>query len=489
MNEFDIEWMEQRLRKALAGRQPTAPRRLIDFVDTVPVTNRRAGRIELALERPLVRRSFFALAAAAAVIVAVVGSAVLVSYRQLPAAASQWPSANLSDGWAWQATDGTLYLAALAVPKGFVATCGRESGREMVDMTLCSSPDGLHWSIPADPSIVSVEGGGTFLPDYLLVRDGVYLASSTATSGEHQDPARRLWRSTDGVHWSMVDVSSSLGTASILPTVVVPDGFLASASWNYPGAPGEELVISPDGLTWSKAGDWPFDIPVTGGPSMIPTLDGLGLYVAVTRPGGTDTGVWRTTDGRHWDAVTLPAGFDQLGTLVTLPDGSLRAVVSTFNGSTPNVIVRSTDGLAWHLDPVDPAGSVDAIMVVGDRMVAWVSAAANYTDPQTVWQSDDWGKTWRPLHDLAGRPLSGSVRPLGGGGRLEVIGTDYTVHWLLTPVKGGAPAASPSQTSDASPGAEASASSAASPSESASESATSGASIAPPAAVPSPTAG
>ena len=315
MDEFDFDWMEQRLRRAVAGHQPAAPDRLRDFVDIVPAANRRAGRVGLALERPRIQRGFFAVAAAAAVVAAVVGSAALVSHRQVPAAASPSPEGIVSDGWAWQATDGTLYFAELEVPHGFIATCGRNSDQGIVDQTLCSSSDGLHWSVPADPAIVSAEGADPFLPDTILVRDGIYLATSSRGAGEFQGPARTLWRSTDGVHWSEVDPSGSLGaTKGVNLMVVAPDGFLAAVSTDQAGSPPEAgLFISTDGYAWSKASDLPFETGAAGSGYYVgPTIDGRALCRwseprrrCDRRPGGLRT----AGTGRSWQCRPATASW------------------------------------------------------------------------------------------------------------------------------------------------------------------------------------
>jgi hypothetical protein len=441
MDEFDVG-MEQRLRNVVVDWQSGAPDRLIDFVDTVPASHRRAGRVELALERPRVRRSIFALATAAAVVVAVASSAVLVSYRHGSAAASPTPAGIVRDGWAWQATDGTLFLAESEVPHGFVATCGRESGQEFVDPTLCSSPDGLHWSDPPDPTVVSVAGTDPFLPQQIFVRDGVYLSTSSRGSGEFFGPGRTLWRSTDGVHWAQVDTSASPGPmAEVNLMAVAPDGFMADVMVSSGTEMG--IFVSSDGIAWSKASDLPFDTASAGvGYYLGPTMT-AGLYAVGLSAGGVVGPTWRTTNGRDWHVATLPAGYSQLSSVVTLPDGSLRGVASTFEGSVPSVIVDSADGLTWRIDPTGPTGSVETFVVVGDRMVVYVGSTST-TGPYKVLQSDDWGKSWRPLLDLSGKPVVGSIGMLGG--RLEIRDTDMATHWLLTPVQESAatPAPSPS---------------------------------------------
>jgi len=441
MDEFDVG-MEQRLRNVVVDRQSGAPGRLIDFVDTVPASHRRAGHVELALERPRVRRSIFALATAAAVVVAVASSALLVSYRHGSAAASPTPAGIVKDGWAWQATDGTLFVTAAEVPNGFVATCGRNSGQQIVDQRLCSSRDGLHWSDPPDPAIVSAPGTDPFLPQEILVRNGIYLAGSSRGSGEFQGPARTLWRSTDGVHWAEVDTSASPGPMmEVNLMATVPDGFMAYVMMDSGTEMG--MFVSPDGIAWSKASDLPFDAGSAGVGYYIGPTTPAGLYAAGTSAGGAIGPTWRTTNGRDWHVAAMPAGYSQLSSVVTLPDGSLRGVASTFDNSAANVIVDSADGLTWRIDPTGPTWSVDMFVVVGDRMVAYVGSTP-YTGSHKILQSDDWGKSWRPLLDLSGKPAVGSIATIGG--RLQILDTDLTTHWLLTPMQESAatPAPSPS---------------------------------------------
>jgi hypothetical protein len=431
MNDSELYRLEQRLRKAVESRQPSAPARLVDFVETVPVQSRPANRIELALGRPRVRRGALALVAAAAVVVAVAGSAVLVAYRQLPGAASDSP--QVRDGWEWQATDGTVHVAELPVAHGYIATCGRQVDRQLVDQTLCSSADGLHWSTPADPEIVSLDGDGPFLPLNWVVRNGTYIAtSSPGIAGESRGPATRLWRSTDGVHWAMVTLPPVLTERSMSIGQVVSDGFLAEVLSDRPeGGLKAELFISSDGLSWSKVSDMPFDLSTPDAQSYYaPTV--AGLYTAGTRRDGAGIGTWRTTNGRTWDEVTLPQGYDQVAMIVELPDGSLRGIASQFDGSDPSVLVASTDGLSWQIEPTGLVGSVDVLLRTGDRLLASVSSAA-YAVPNRVWQSDDWGETWRPLLDLTGSPVSGTMGVLGD--RVSLADTDWIARWLLTPVE------------------------------------------------------
>jgi len=92
MNELEVEQIEERLRKSAIGHRPAAPSELLRFVDAVPVENRFAGRPTL-IGHPHVRRSFAALATAAAVVVGLVSGVALVSLRTGGTAVSGGPDA------------------------------------------------------------------------------------------------------------------------------------------------------------------------------------------------------------------------------------------------------------------------------------------------------------------------------------------------------------------------------------------------------------
>ena len=128
MNETEAIELERLLRDSVARHRPAAPDALLEFIETVPTRERQSGPIDRIFGGRMARRGVLGLAAAAAVVVALVGSAALMSSRKPSVPASE--PANVSDGWAWQATDGTLYTAALAVPKGFIGICGHNSGQD-----------------------------------------------------------------------------------------------------------------------------------------------------------------------------------------------------------------------------------------------------------------------------------------------------------------------------------------------------------------------
>jgi hypothetical protein len=87
MNEQELQQLERRLRASAADHRPAAPDVLVRFIDTVPVDHAASRPRSLWFGLPEVRKGFLTLAAAALVVVAVVGGMGFGAFRsgQIPA--------------------------------------------------------------------------------------------------------------------------------------------------------------------------------------------------------------------------------------------------------------------------------------------------------------------------------------------------------------------------------------------------------------------
>jgi hypothetical protein len=96
MDEVEVGRLEARIRNAAAGHKPAAPSSLVSFVGTVPHEHTPARRMSLLLGGRRLQRAGFAVAAVAAIVFAMVGSATVVSLRNghtgesVPPATPQW---------------------------------------------------------------------------------------------------------------------------------------------------------------------------------------------------------------------------------------------------------------------------------------------------------------------------------------------------------------------------------------------------------------
>jgi hypothetical protein len=311
--------------------------------------------------------------------------------------------ASLTGEWTWRQTDGTHFASAFAVPGGFVATCGHIAGNELADASLCSSPDGLNWTVPADPALIVVPDNGPFWPIHVTERNGVYLAFALSRPlPTVSEPTASLWRSTDGRHWSQVD-SPALAGQPLMSAGLLADRFAAIVK----SADGTAAAawLSTDGATWSKAGDLP-TVPTRNG------FDSQGLYVEGNEATGSQTGTWLTTDGRQWARVTLPAGATNILSSIRMSDGGFVGLGVDFVSGGNGTLMHSSDGLVWEADSTTPAGHLFSLSQVGDRLVVTISQPNN-DGPYSVWQSSDRGQTWQPLPGPDGYQLTTMAGRLG----------------------------------------------------------------------------
>ena len=443
MDDIELAQLEQRLRQSAIGHRPAAPDSLMHFIDTVPAGERLGrgdGLVHLgpALVGPRTRRNFVAVATAAALIVAVVAGLGLVALRN--GQLGSGPQGFSSGGWSWQHADGTVLSGSFPVANGYLGVCGAEPVQ-----TLCSSPDGLNWTTPADPAMVSVENGGQFLPVSIAHEGGVYVsvgrltyvASSatptpilTPSDGSTEQPAPSttpIWRSTDGVHWREV-VFAAFSGLTVSSVVGLANEFVA-ITVSSPDETGLAFT-STDGLNWTRASQLPVQ-PGVSAPGE------AGLYIgSTTDPKET----WRTLDGKSWARVQLPAGVS-MGVSYELPGGGFIADGMSTTAAGRQML-RSTDGLTWTADQGDLVGELVGMVAVGDRLIADVSPnplnASFYPDASTfaskafeIWQSVDGGRTWKPLPDASGQQMSGEIESLGDV--LAVFAPQYNpVAWKIT---------------------------------------------------------
>lgn len=412
MDDIELAQLEQRLRRSAAGHRPQAPDALVRFIDTVPAGSRAGRGAVLMHVGSRVRRGTLTLATAAALVVAVVTALTFVSLRNGHLGAG--PQGSSGAGWSWQKADGTVVGFVYRVANGYLGVCGSDQ-----DQALCSSPDGLKWTTPADPAIVAVEGGGQFSPWSIAQFGGVYVAIATPTyvptaatptpilapsDGSMTEAGRgyTLWRSADGVNWAPVE-SPQFAGLSLTTVGALKNGFILVAA--SPEETGWALT-SADGATWTRS-------------SRLPAMPGIyaaGDNVFEIAQGSTPE-EWTTTDGVGWTSVAMPAGFTFVNNVRPLPGGGFIAVGSE-SGSAQVALLRSDDGVNWRVVPSGAAGTLISIVPVGDDLVASAvpgSLAEASPSDLRLWESLDWGLTWRPLIGPDGVQMSGQAVPFADG--------------------------------------------------------------------------
>jgi hypothetical protein len=449
VDEREFEDLEIRLRRSAVGRRPEVPDELLRFIDTVPGSYRRRSRLVIGFGRPRVRAGIAFAATAAALVVAIVAGQALVSVRNGQPGASIDPGAPVTgSGWTWQRADGVAQMHSWSwttqgyrVANGYIGTCDVD-GKDGWQLLLCSSPDGLRWSTPPDPKIVTFDGQ-SFMPDDVVQVGSTYVATGSASPD--------LWRSTDGIHWQVIDSSTiaDRGTEYLgLLNGVFADILLPDAS-----DPNWWLVTSTDGLTWTKTSQ------------LGNSFDGSALFGADRLYGLAASGGYEVTqDGKTWNSVQFPDGF-AIRNVFALPGGGFVAggavTTSVASGAFSNtsLILRSTDGLTWQIASANLPADPSSLAVSGGRLfvstyvspspstqssAAPSATAVGSTAPapfeteaadMPIWQSADGGQTWQPLQDSMGRQLSGLVAMQNGRVAISTGGADTYWHlaWVGTP--------------------------------------------------------
>ncbi|SDG07542.1 hypothetical protein SAMN05660662_0216 [Blastococcus aurantiacus] len=218
-------------------------------------------------------------------------------------------------------------------------------------------------------------------------------------------------------HQGLVEVSDD-GTAAQLGPVIDLMGFTATGSDRYlaSGHPGLRvdlpnpvgLISSTDGgQTWtplSRAGESDFHA--------LTALSGGGVI-------GYDGTLRRSTDGRTWEDLTIPA---EPHTLAAAPEGS------TVLATTAQGVLRSTDaGGNWT--PVNAAPLLQVLAWADDG-----TTAVGVSPDGDVWASTDAAATWRRTGDVGAAPHAVAVATRAGG-PMEIAAV--TDDGLLQSVDGG----------------------------------------------------
>ena len=360
------------------------------------------------LNRGRRRRGVVGMAAAAAIILVVAGGATLMAIRQNPAV-SQSPGATsatarptsafdfVAGDWGWRRAGDPAPGVVAQVANGFLGECVANGLP-----AACTSRDGVTWTLPADPSVLAVAGGGRFAGWSVAHGAAGWVATGTIDPG--------TWRSSDGLHWSVVAVDlPGLQRAQVQ---ALRAGFAMFALANNGGQPAARLLISTDGAAWT-----PVDLPA--GISEVRLAGAVGLVGSRVENGSSLARPVSSADGRSWTALTLQDGVQSLSTTIRLADGSYVGV------GTVGTMVTSADGVTWRA-AAGLGSPLDSLAVVGQQVLA-ISRIPS-TDVSALWESTD-GAAWRRVALLDGNPLSGTqLVSLGdrvgvlAGSKLTIIG-------------------------------------------------------------------
>ena len=441
--EDDFE-LERRLRESVAGRRPNAPSSLYEFISQVPIAPAipvARPRFLRSAERLRTRRGTTGFAAAVAIVLAIVGGAALVAVRHgqmetSPTARAAALFDFVTGDWGWQRVGEPAPGQVARITNGYLGECVAAG-----IPAVCTSKDGVGWTLPADPTVLAVDGAAPF-GDWSVAHGAAgWVATGTIDPG--------TWRSSDGVHWS--EVAVDLPGLQKAQVQVLTDGF-AMVAQVYDGQQStSRLLTSTDGATWK-----PLDLPAGVSAPQPGGAIGLVAVKGETVNGSQVSRAVSSSDGINWQALTLPDGVSGLSSSTRLQNGvyvGIGTAIWTYGAKT---LLTSADGLAWHAATGFGSG-LASLAAVGQRVL--VIARIPSTDLTALSESTD-GKTWERIALLDGNPLSGTqVVSLGdrvglfSGSKLTLVGAPLPAGYATSPPQptsspstAASPTASPSTT-------------------------------------------
>jgi len=241
------------------------------------------------------------------------------------------------------------FAGALAPGPRLAATC--YPVLVSADALVITSSDGQHWSAVPDSAVLHGQPmlGVAVRPDGLFVAAGGADASNRSAS----------WTSKDGRSWTRAPDSEAL-RAGVITTVVAMGTTILAAGFHRSepfACPESDLWRSKDGLRWSVvAKDASVGTEALGRPLAANTSRALSL----ADPYGARA--LTTIDGETWSWLQMPAD-GPTGPLAALPDG--------FVASGSESLWFTTDGTGWTSMSPPRQGSYklgvspDAIIAIG----------------------------------------------------------------------------------------------------------------------------
>jgi hypothetical protein len=326
------------------------------------------------------------------------------------------------DSWyVFNGLEPVLPTSALPVPAGgYFGICRNgqsHAGWPYIGYQYCTSPDGLNWSISADPTFKGMVVARAAKSDSGYVLVGTVMSTNQAV----------VFRSTDAVNWTRVagadvaQLNQTLdGATEATPmgdVVWGPKGFVA-AGWHD----GWQQAPNPPGVVWHSADGvkWTAETSPVAGYSRVFSIGGRYFLSGGKTP--ADAGLWYySDDGVTWKRATAdattPYGWDVFA-MFERADGKLVAIAD--NGDVESTDFSSTDGgVSWHSEGPSRASAFSFAEIPG-LMVEY--------DPDAGFASTDRGATWQKLDTGLG-----TFTPLGNAMlSISIAGTTATV-WIAKP--------------------------------------------------------
>ncbi|GII29675.1 hypothetical protein Pmi06nite_31170 [Planotetraspora mira] len=281
---------------------------------------------------------------------------------------------------------------------------------------LVSTDGGKDWDLGRVAGPAGYEAGAGAV-GRVVGGGGRWLAVGTDVSGWAGQAARGMWVSPDGRAWTSVDPAGLAvfgGQDRITDVARTATGFVAvGAATLKNGTVGPVAWTSPDGRTWSRAGDIGTPDKVRGMRAVVARGDQV---VALADPGPGDSGsvILRSTDGgRTWlrTAATLAGVQPEPGALTAAGNGFVLVPLRQRSAAGEVTVYCSPEGEQWS-----ECGSIGGLGSESTGVRGLASSSAGVAavvesawETYAVYTSDD-GRKWSKEANLGEIP--GTLRGL-----------------------------------------------------------------------------
>jgi len=305
------------------------------------------------------------------------------------------------------------------------------------------SSGGIQWLIVDQPSpqgyIAGAKGGESYVQrlvpspsplggsvNGLAAGPNGFVAWGYQSGASDKPQQAFLATSADGRSWQPADISA-LGDAWIQGVAHGPAGWLLTASVaRGEGETTTWLWRSTDGRSWHLLGAFPIDTSERE-VTLLGSEAGYLLVLDTYRAGNTQG--WHSIDGSSWRQANLPTG---IGLKVIAARSGFLAWLVPPDGAVQPTGAYSADGLRWLTVDPPPVTNKDAVVTVGDGLLA--VAPSPVTGAPRVWRGtfSGSGLTW--AQQASNLPRNVGVASVASDGQTAILfgwnrETDAPVAW------------------------------------------------------------
>ncbi|WP_344858175.1 hypothetical protein [Planomonospora alba] len=281
--------------------------------------------------------------------------------------------------------------------RGWLAVGGTMSGASSTEPLLATSADGGTWRrVPVEGALKPGDGRDFLAPHAVAAGPSGYVLAGEERGSATSAPV--LWFSADLKRYTRAEKLPAGGAGVRLHDVSpTSSGYMAVGGSGTAEHETGVVWVSADGVTWLARGPLLPEGATSAGLRHVVTYGGQAVVIgtAQTPQGRRAFGAVSRDNGSTWETSWLPAdGAAAVYDLAAAPDGVVAVGRQGEPGGEDSAVWTSEDGRSWQrYTPTQGrmAGTgvqwLGAVAVAGDRVVALGRSTTYDTDHLTLWRS------------------------------------------------------------------------------------------------------